>query len=176
MHQKKNARHASNEILASENHIKQFYQKVKCPINPKTVKEKYEKTKNLIIRDRIRTCNLSVRSRTRYPLRHTDELQEGRKTCFIYCRKGRERSQSCEINREKYPCARNHTYCPKSMRPFLLTKSMELDSNFIKLPYTNYVAFISFKPKMTFNIFRTQFAIVICKMSNGQVSYLSNGV
>jgi hypothetical protein len=30
--------------------------------------------KNFIIRDRIRTCNLSVRSRTRYPLRHTDEL------------------------------------------------------------------------------------------------------
>ena len=29
--------------------------------------------KIFIIRDRIRTCNLSVRSRTRYPLRHTDE-------------------------------------------------------------------------------------------------------
>ena len=31
--------------------------------------------KVLIIRDRIRTCNLSVRSRTRYPLRHTDGLK-----------------------------------------------------------------------------------------------------
>ena len=30
--------------------------------------------KDFIIRDRIRTCNLSVRSRTRYPLRHTDGL------------------------------------------------------------------------------------------------------
>ena len=28
----------------------------------------------VIIRDRIRTCNLSVRSRTRYPLRHTDQI------------------------------------------------------------------------------------------------------
>ena len=35
----------------------------------------FKNYKNLIIRDRIRTCNLSVRSRTRYPLRHTDELK-----------------------------------------------------------------------------------------------------
>ena len=32
--------------------------------------------RNLIIRDRIRTCNLSVRSRTRYPLRHWDLMLE----------------------------------------------------------------------------------------------------
>ena len=30
--------------------------------------------KTFFIHDRIRTCNLSVRSRTRYPLRHTDGI------------------------------------------------------------------------------------------------------
>ena len=32
-----------------------------------------KREKSTFIRDRIRTCNLSVRSRTRYPLRHTDD-------------------------------------------------------------------------------------------------------
>ena len=37
----------------------------------------YQQIKKIhFIRDRIRTCNLLVRSQTRYPLRHTDVLQK----------------------------------------------------------------------------------------------------
>ena len=45
-------------------------------INLKSVKEIIARKKKSIIRDRIRTCNLLVRSQTRYPLRHTDVLLE----------------------------------------------------------------------------------------------------